>query len=112
MADEVLKLLGRRIRDLRKERGLTQEQLAELAGFNYTYIGAVERAENNITTLNLQKIAVALNVGVYELFEYTKTKRKSIGKSQDIDEIIKLLLTLNTKEIRKAKNILNELFGP
>ncbi|MGX4584449.1 helix-turn-helix domain-containing protein [Paenibacillus chitinolyticus] len=110
MSDSTLKLIGKRIRDLRKERGLSQEQLGELANLNYTYIGGVERAETNISVLNLAKIASALNVGVYELFSYTRLSNQTKGKSHDMEQIIDLLLSINPKEVRKAKNILMEVF--
>lgn len=110
MSDSTLKLIGKRIRDLRKERGLSQEQLGELANLNYTYIGGVERAETNISVLNLAKIANALNVGVYELLSYTRLSNQAKGKSHDMEQTIDLLLSLNPKEVRKAKNILFEVF--
>ncbi|MCR8636808.1 helix-turn-helix domain-containing protein [Paenibacillus radicis (ex Xue et al. 2023)] len=110
MSESTLKLIGRRIRDLRKEKGLSQEQLGELANLNYTYIGGVERAETNISVLNLTKIAQALNVGVYELFSYTRVNRQTKGKSHDMEQIIDLLLSISPKEVKKAKNILMEVF--
>lgn len=110
MSESILKLIGKRIRDLRKEKGLSQEQLGELANLNYTYIGGVERAETNISVLNLTKIAEAMNVGVYDLFSYTKASSKAKGKSNDMEQILDLLLTISPKEVRKAKNILLEVF--
>lgn len=109
MSESILKLIGKRIRDLRKERGLSQEQLGELANLNYTYIGGVERAETNISVLNLTKIAQALNVGVYELFSYTRVSQTK-GKSHDIEQIIDLLLSISPRDVKKAKNILMEVF--
>lgn len=110
MSELNLKLIGDRIRDLRKQRGLSQEQLAELANFHYTYIGGVERAEKNITILNLIKIANALNVALYDLFEYTKLKSRAKSKADDLDKILNLLLTLNSSDVKKVKNILMEMF--
>ncbi|WNQ09680.1 helix-turn-helix domain-containing protein [Paenibacillus aurantius] len=110
MSESILKLIGKRIRDLRKEKGLSQEQLGELANLNYTYIGGVERAETNISVLNLTKIAHALNVGVIELFSYTRINNQTKGRSSDLEQIIDLLLSISPKELKKAKNILMEVF--
>ena len=56
---DVLIKFGERVRDLRKERGLSQEQLAFKADLHRTYIGMIERAEKNITRINIEKIAIA-----------------------------------------------------
>jgi transcriptional regulator with XRE-family HTH domain len=66
---DVLIKFGERVRDLRKERGLSQEQLAFKADLHRTYIGMIERAEKNITLINIEKIAIALEVSVTELFK-------------------------------------------
>jgi DNA-binding XRE family transcriptional regulator len=54
--------LARRIKQLRKEAGLSQERLADLSGLHRTYIGAIERAEQNVSIDNIGKIAKALKV--------------------------------------------------
>lgn len=66
----VLQKTGARIRTLRKLMGISQEALAEKADLHYVYIGSMERGERNITLQNLEKIAKALNVELYELFEF------------------------------------------
>ncbi|MEZ5423482.1 MAG: helix-turn-helix transcriptional regulator [Pyrinomonadaceae bacterium] len=57
------------MRNFRLERGLSQEQLAELANLHRTYVGSVERGERNITIDNIEKIAIALQVSVTALLE-------------------------------------------
>lgn len=64
---DVLIKFGERVRDLRKERGLSQEQLAFKADLHRTYIGMIERAEKNITLINIEKIANALEVTIDQL---------------------------------------------
>ena len=70
---EFLKVVGDRIRTVRKLKGLTQEQLAEKAGLQYSYIGGVERGERNCSLETLEKIVVGLGVTTYELFRYSDT---------------------------------------
>ena len=66
--EPILLAFGQRVQELRKERNLSQEQLADLAGVHRTYIGMIERAEKNITLHNIEKIANALKVEIKELF--------------------------------------------
>ena len=66
---EIAKFIGRRIRNYRTQRGLSQEKLAELSGCHPTYTGQVERSEKNATLESIEKIASALNVPLSQLFE-------------------------------------------
>jgi transcriptional regulator with XRE-family HTH domain len=59
---------GEKIRELRKLNMLSQEELADRAKLHRTYIGMIERAEKNITLVNIQKLAMALNVEISDLF--------------------------------------------
>ena len=61
---------GKRIRQLRTERNLSQEQLAELTGFHRTYIGMVERGERNISLSNIGVFAWAFEISISELFMF------------------------------------------
>ncbi len=65
---EILIKFGARVREIRKNQGLSQEELSFKADLHRTYIGMIERAEKNITLVNIEKIAIALNVSVCELF--------------------------------------------
>jgi transcriptional regulator with XRE-family HTH domain len=79
---DVKALVGKHIRTLRKEKGLSQEELGDLADLHHTYIGAVERGERNCSIDSLSKIAKGLNVNVVDLF-VTATR----DKPQDINKI-------------------------
>lgn len=61
--------LARNLRRLRAKKGLSQEELADLAGLHRTYVGSVERCERNISLDNIEKLARALKVKPSELLE-------------------------------------------
>ena len=61
--------LAKRVRELRLERGWSQDKLAAAAGLHRTYIGPVERAEHSITVDSVEKIAKAFRVPIEELFK-------------------------------------------
>lgn len=69
---DINRVFADNIKLLRRQRGLSQEALAERAGLHRTYIGAVERGERNITLLNANRIAEALNVTLSECLEKSK----------------------------------------
>ncbi len=60
--------LGQQIRQLRSEKGYSQEGFAAAVGIDRSYMGAIERGERNITSLYLIRIAKTLNVEVGALF--------------------------------------------
>ncbi len=63
----LLKKFGKRVRQLRDERGISQERLGELAKVHRTYVGMIERGEKNITLTNIEKIARALKIEIKDL---------------------------------------------
>ena len=67
--DDVKITFGQRVRALRKRAGLSQEQLALKCGLDRTYIGGVERGERNISIVNIEKIARAIDLSPKDLFE-------------------------------------------
>ena len=66
---QIQKKFGDRVREIRKQKGLSQETLALACDLDRTYIGGVERGERNISLINIYKIAGALGVAVKELFD-------------------------------------------
>ena len=67
--DKHLVKLGNIIRDFRKLKNLSQEQLALKAGVDRSYIGGIERGERNVTILTLIKIANCLDCDISELIK-------------------------------------------
>jgi transcriptional regulator with XRE-family HTH domain len=68
MPQSIAKKFGEKIRELRKEKGYSQEKFAYKIQLHRTYIGAVERGEKNITLKNLEKIAESLDVKISAIF--------------------------------------------
>lgn len=74
MNDEIEKslririVLAKNIRVKRHIKKISQEELAEIAGLHRTYIGAIERGQQNVSIDNIEKIAIALECTVQELF--------------------------------------------
>jgi len=66
----ILIKFGRRIREIRQDKKISQEKLAFKAEMDRTYIGGIERGERNVSLINITKIAKALEVAPKELFEY------------------------------------------
>jgi len=65
---EVKRRFGARLRQLRKARKTSQESVALAAGLDRSYLGRIERGEVNVSLVNIERIAAALDVGPRELF--------------------------------------------
>ncbi len=107
---EILLRLGARLRDLRKDKGLTQEALGEKGGFHFSYIGQIERGEKNVALLNLAKIAEALEVDISQLFTYTNVESNEESQA-NLQEIVHLLQQQSPQQIAMAKNVLKAIFN-
>lgn len=68
--DDLIDNIGTRLRQFRLMKGLTQEQVAEMAGMQPSYLGAIERGERNFTIETLYKIVRALGITFDELFAH------------------------------------------
>lgn len=101
--EEINRLVGKQIRDLRKKKGLTQEGLGWKAGLHLTYIGAVERGEKNFSIVTMSKIAEALEVPICDLLNVTpaKVEETSTAKTQKGRENQRTSKAILVKEIRK-----------
>ena len=71
---EILNIFGENVRKYRHLLNISQEELAHKADLHRTYIGMIERAEKNITLVNIEKIANALEVGIEDLISISNGK--------------------------------------
>ena len=60
---------GLKIKELRKQKSYSQEQLAKLASIDRTYISDIEKGERKVSLLIIEKLAKAFNIEIYKLFK-------------------------------------------
>ncbi|MBQ6063257.1 MAG: helix-turn-helix transcriptional regulator [Prevotella sp.] len=65
----ILEIFASNVRNLRLQKGLSQEKLAEMSNLHRTYIGMIERGERKVTIVVAEKIARALKVGICDLLK-------------------------------------------
>lgn len=65
---DIRQQFGDAIRSRREELGMTQEDLADKAGIHRTYISDIERGSRNLSLINIERVAVALELRIFELF--------------------------------------------
>ena len=80
-------LLGKRIKELRTQRGLTQEQFAELVGMGERNLSKIECGINFISADTLDRITKALKITPKELFDFEHLKDKILQKEELIEQI-------------------------
>ena len=64
---DIRELVGRNFLRIRREKGLTQEQIEEISGFSQQYLSGLERGQRNPTILSLYELSQALEVALEEL---------------------------------------------
>lgn len=104
MEKRLRELFGGKVRALRKAKSLTQEQLGERAGLHHTYIGAIERAECNLSMDNIEKIAKGLEVKSEELFAFSS---EQISVSEKDKLVMEIAASLKERDVETLKQILN-----
>jgi Helix-turn-helix. len=67
MEGELQRIVGANIRHLRRRRGMSQEQFADMVGVHRTYLGGVERGERNLSLQSVERIAEGADVSPFEL---------------------------------------------
>lgn len=106
----VEQLIGTQIAGIRKERAITQEQLAEIIDVTAETISRIERGVSIPSLKTLEKISKALHTSLKDLFDF-EYRQKPISASEK--ESAKLLSYLNTKkadDIKMSYNILKKMF--
>ncbi len=100
---EKLKLFGKRIKELRKSKNLTQEQLAEILGIYQKQIGNIETGNYFTTMPNLEKLANIFGVEIKDLFDFEHQKTKE----ELTEELINLIQDSSEEKIRQIYRIVS-----
>jgi XRE family transcriptional regulator, regulator of sulfur utilization len=103
---ELIKKLGERIRIIRKEKGLSQDQLGELADLHTNHIGAIERGEKNVTIESIIKVSKGLNITLEELFRYIDPKKFD----DDFDKIVGMLSQRTSVDHTLVLQVIDSIF--
>ena len=102
----IAKTVGQRLRRRRIELGYSQEAVSEKAGLHPTYIGQLERGEKNATLESIEKICIALEYPMEELFE----KIVPVYKKENIaDQCYELILSKHVKYQHRLYLLLKQI---
>src|SRR5258707_2771771 len=100
------KFLGQRLRELRKQRVLSQEQLGDRSSLSGKFIGEVERGEKSISIDRLYRVSVALEVPLRHLTD-VRPGRRAVVPSEDAEKIVALVLGKHRPgDVRRAFEVL------
>lgn len=99
-------LLGKRVRELRKKRGLTQEQLAERANVDVKYLGNIERGRENPTIGTLEKLVNALSVKLHQILNF---EHEVQGERLLRRRIVQILEKCDEKELRAILRLISAI---
>lgn len=100
---------GKRIRELRTERGLSQEKLALNAGITPAYLGLVEREKRNATVVIIERICAAMNISLAEFFSETENSKDRFD-SIDI-QIMCEICELEYEEKKMVLTVVREMLA-
>ncbi|MGE7998914.1 helix-turn-helix domain-containing protein [Lysinibacillus sp. NPDC093190] len=109
----LVKLVGSNIKEIRKLKKLTQEELAEKSGLQTSYLAGVERGDRNITIQTLEKITEGLEEAPSSIFKFDTLNfdNKYFEKKELVMILQNLIENRSESEVRLVLNIANEIFN-
>ncbi|MBN1384498.1 MAG: helix-turn-helix transcriptional regulator [Elusimicrobia bacterium] len=100
--DELYTAIGKKVREIRKRRGLTLEELAEKIGRNWSFLSQIERGKGIPSLETLFLICDVLEISIADLFQKSKLPSYKIDSETD-----KLIWLLRDKDISQKKTVVN-----
>ncbi|MGG4409445.1 helix-turn-helix transcriptional regulator [Niallia taxi] len=107
--NDLVRVIGERIKYFRLNKGYTQEKLAEIANIHSAYIGGVERAERNISLGTLNKITQALEIDAKDLFKPISETEQIINKDVLLTTHMNLLSSRSQEELILIHELVSNL---
>lgn len=109
--EQLVDIVGVNIREIRKNKKLTQEELAEKCALQTSYLAGVERGDRNITLQTLEKIAKGLEVNAKQLLELESPLiKQSLKKTDLLQMFTSYLEDKSEKEIKLIIDIARNVF--
>ena len=105
----LLTVLGSRIRELRIEAGLTQEQLAEAANLSLKHLGEIERGRGNPTFSSLERISGVLGITLHKLFDFEPERLSDAEIKKELQD---MLAKADPSKARLAYRIFKAILKP
>ncbi len=103
-------LIGQRIKYIRTQRGISQEDLAASAGIATTYVGQIERGMRNPTISVLENIADVLDVSIEEIVHSTNCdKLVTIAPTSELSDILIILEQFSPRDLHNTKIIIEKI---
>jgi len=103
---ELKKKIGKRIKEIRKQRGLSQEQLSEMVDIEQNTLSYIETGNNFFTAETLEKIINALDIEPYELFDFGHHK-----SPKDLITEINKMLKANPDKVQEIYKIIKAVIN-
>jgi len=109
----IIQLVGKNIKRIRKEKKLTQEELAEKCDLQTSFLAGVERGERNITLQTLEKIANGLNESPEYIFNFENIEldERSLDARENIAILNSILSKKEPKEVELILNIARNIYS-
>jgi transcriptional regulator with XRE-family HTH domain len=105
-------LVGKKIKNIRKQKNMTQEELSEKSGLQTSFLAGVERGERNITLQTLERIIDGLEEEPQNLFSFSglEISEGYQNRKEMISIINSMLLDKSEKEIKMINTIIKNIF--
>lgn len=107
--DEISIKIGNRIRQIRHSKGVSQEELALVAGINRSFMGQLERGEKNATVKTIEKICIVLEVTLHEFFSFEQEIPNPQNETQIHIKVSSMLKQLDDKQAAQLLDIMKRI---